>query len=41
MDAGPSYSYQRDLKNAYPVWRKGDGICMVQTCHLLHCLSIS
>ncbi|HEY5327066.1 MAG TPA: hypothetical protein VIJ27_08700 [Mucilaginibacter sp.] len=41
MDAGPSYSYQHDLKYANLDTRKGKQLCLVQKCHLLLCTSIS
>jgi hypothetical protein len=31
MDAGPSYSYQHDLKNALPFKMEGKQTCMVHT----------
>ena len=37
MDAGPSYSYQHDLKNAIPVITEGKQMCMVRPYYLLLC----
>jgi len=37
MDAGPSYSYQHDLKNAIPLHMEGKQICMVYANILLLC----
>jgi len=41
MDAGPSYSYQHDLKYATPYPREGKEVCLVQKYHLLLCTSTS
>lgn len=41
MDAGPSYSYQHDLKIANLVAGKGKQMCLVHLCQLLLCTSIS
>ncbi len=41
MDAGPSYSYQHDLKNVKLFISMGKQICMVQAHYPLLCLPIS
>jgi hypothetical protein len=41
MDAGPSYSYQHDLKYAHLVNGEGKQICMVRTYCFLLCTSRS
>ncbi len=41
MDAGPSCSYQHDVKNALPLKMEGKQKCMVSTNNLLFCTSRS
>ncbi|BAU54793.1 hypothetical protein MgSA37_02971 [Mucilaginibacter gotjawali] len=39
MDAGPSCSYQHDVKNALPLKMEGKQTCMVYAYTLLLCTS--